>query len=114
MFGQRPDIIRRAILIALVVCRQVGFFGYATGSLVGRIAVYAGRVVRCHDRRLDNAARSSFSFAYDILTPGGSLDLNGRCTVRGVGVRHKLHRRTLLFGHHHGGAGKKRLGLNDF
>lgn len=100
---------RRAILISVfTTCRQVGFFGHATGSLVGRVAVYVGRVVRCYDRRLDNAERSSFSFTHDIFAPGGGLGLNGRRAVRGTGVHHQFHRRALLFGHYHGGAGKKK------
>lgn len=76
---------------------------------MGRVAVYAGRVVRCHDRRLDNAERSSVGLTHDILAPGSGLGLNGCRAMRGIGVRHEFYRRTLLFGHHHGGTGKKRL-----
>jgi len=65
---------------------------------VGRIAVNAG----------DNAERSSVGLTHDILASGGGLGLNGCRTVRGIGLRNKFHWRALLFGHHHGGAGKKR------
>lgn len=75
---------------------------------MGRVAVNAGRLVRRYDRRLDNAERSTFGHTRYIPALGGGLDRDGRCTVRGIGVRHQFYRRSLLLGHHHGGSGKGR------
>lgn len=75
---------------------------------MGRFPVHAGRVVRCHDRRLGDEERSAISPARDILALGSGLDSNGRCALRGAGIRHQLHRRALLLSHHHGGSGNDR------
>jgi len=87
---------------------QVGFFGYPTGSFVGRVAVNAGRMVRRYDRRLDNATRSTFGSTRYISALGGGLGRDGRRALRGIGVRHQFYRRSLLLGHHHGSSGKEK------
>lgn len=71
------------------------------------VVVHAGSVARRHDRRLDNAKRSSTGSTRDIPALSGGLDLNGRCAVRGTGVRHQFYRRSVLLGHHYGGSGRK-------
>lgn len=48
--NRREAILGVAIRIANL--SQVGFLGDATRSLVGRLVVHAGRVVRRYDRRL--------------------------------------------------------------
>lgn len=73
---------------------------------MGRVAVYAGRVVRRHDRRLGDEERPAIGAARDILALSGRLGADGRRAVRGARVRHQFHRRALLLGHYHGGSGK--------
>jgi len=115
-FRTRLDLDSNGLCAAMVNVRfrfvaQVGLLGYATGGFVGRLAVYAGRVVRCDDRRLDNAKRSPAGPARDVLAIGRGVGPHGCCTMRGTGVRNQFHRRPLLLSHHHGGSGEEREAL---
>lgn len=73
---------------------------------MGRFSVHAGRLVRRHDRRLDNEERSAISSTRNVPTTGGRLGSNGSRAVRGAGVRHQFHWRPLLLGHYYGGSGE--------
>lgn len=72
---------------------------------MGSVVVDAGRMVRRYDRRLDNEEGSQIGAPCHVLAAGRRLDPHGHRTLRRVGLRHQLHRWTVLLRDHYGGPG---------